>query len=206
MSEQAKLLSANFGFGNGASMELIFSDEPKVGGRQCGSCSLCCKLLPVRTLRKPANQKCRHSRHQATGCCKVYDDARRMPPECGQWSCRWLADQACDVSRPDRVHYVIDVLPDYCEVKDPDQDEWIRIPLVQVWVDPAFPDAHEDPRLRRWLEALARETGQIALIRLNERDGFVLIPPSMSSTGKWFKQSRNFTPHVGMWNKAPFPP
>jgi len=30
--------------------------------RTCGGCTLCCKLLPVRELKKPANTRCQHQR------------------------------------------------------------------------------------------------------------------------------------------------
>jgi len=33
---------------------------PPVRGRQCGGCTLCCTLLPVKSLDKGANERCRH--------------------------------------------------------------------------------------------------------------------------------------------------
>jgi hypothetical protein len=36
--------------------------EPAVvAGRSCGSCSLCCKVMPVQELSKPAGQWCVHA-------------------------------------------------------------------------------------------------------------------------------------------------
>jgi len=95
--------------------------------RQCGACTLCCKLLPVHdgvlingkrmqgNLDKPAGERCRYQRH--TGC-TVYNTAL-MPACCKMWNCRWLGnDDTGDLSRPDRSHYVIDIMPDYVTVVD----------------------------------------------------------------------------------------
>lgn len=111
--------------------------------RRCGDCTLCCKLLPAPELEKPAGARCSHQRH-GKGCA-VY---ARRPWSCATWTCRWLAgDDTSDLSRPDRVHYVIDVMPDFVRV-GPDSQ---AVPVVQVWIDPDYPDAHRDPRLRAYL-------------------------------------------------------
>ena len=74
--------------------------------RQCGDCQLCCKLLPVPPLEKKAGQRCQHQKF-GKGC-TVYHSRAGMPMECSIWNCRWLVnDDADELSRPDRVHYVI---------------------------------------------------------------------------------------------------
>jgi hypothetical protein len=173
--------------------------------RRCGECTLCCRLLPVRTLNKPANQRCKHQRH--TGCMvynrrpwdlayqiaveemrKIGLDAAHnetMPPECAMWNCRWLVnDDTGDLSRPDRSHYVVDLMPDFVTGVHNDTGEKTNIEVIQIWVDPKHPDAHKDPDLRRYLERRALE-GKVALIRFNERDAFTLIPPSLAADGAW---------------------
>ena len=75
--------------------------------RHCGTCTLCCKLLPVRELEKPADTKCRH---QSSKGCGIY---RRpgFPDSCHLWSCRWLVDDdTADMLRPDRAGYVLDLV------------------------------------------------------------------------------------------------
>ena len=117
--------------------------------RQCGDCQLCCKLLPVKTLAKGAGVRCGHQR--AHKGCAVY---RRpgMPAECALWVCRWLInDDAAVLRRPDRAHYVIDVVPDFVTLQEDETGKVQHIQVVQVWVDPGFPDAHRDPALRAWL-------------------------------------------------------
>jgi hypothetical protein len=150
--------------------------------RQCGDCQLCCKLLPVRSLGKGAGERCRHQQHHKG--CKVYAQLLNVAPECRLWNCRWLVnDDAGDLSRPDRSHYVIDIMPDFIKADDGDGNI-VEVPVVQVWVDPSYPDAHRDLALRAWLDR--REA--VALIRYSSGDGFVLFPPSRMANGQWMEK------------------
>ena len=119
-----------------------------MSGRQCGGCTLCCRLLPVAEIGKLAGHRCQHQRH-AKGCA-VYAHA---PVSCRAWSCAWLVDEdAGALSRPDRAHYVIDIVPDFVKMVWPD-GRVDKLPVLQVWCDPAFPNAHRDPALRAYLSA-----------------------------------------------------
>jgi hypothetical protein len=112
-----------------------------------------------------------------------------MPPECSLWSCRWLVnDDADDLSRPDRSHYVIDLMPDFVSLRDNASGEIRHIEVVQIWCDPKFPDAHRDPALRRWLERRARK-GVAALIRFNEHDAVTVFAPPFDAHGQWHEIS-----------------
>lgn len=147
--------------------------------RQCRECTLCCKLLPVRELQKPANTVCEFQR--AKGC-SVYQ-GREFPASCALWSCHWLISDD-DLPRPDRAHYVIDVSPDYIEVGD------IRVRVVQIWIDPKHPNAHRDPKLRAWLERRYEKTGQVALVRFSSLKAIALFPPAFPAAhGKWVEKS-----------------
>jgi len=157
-----------------------------VTDRQCGDCQLCCKLLPVLELSKLANTRCQHQ--SAGKGCRVYGQ-REMPASCRLWSCRWLNGDAGDVRRPDRTHYVIDTMPDFVRINS-DGVEAARVPVIQVWVDPDFPDAHRDPHLRAYLNEKGKE-GYMALVRYNSKRGFVLVPPSMTSDEQWHEQHSN---------------
>ncbi len=155
--------------------------------RRCGDCQLCCKLLPVSGIRKPANTRCAHQRH-GKGCA-VYGRTEhpKMPLECKLWSCRWLVDGGtADFSRPDRSHYVLDVMPDFVTAQAGPDAERIRIEALQVWVDPNYRDAHRDPALRAYL-AKAGEAGIVAIIRYGSKEGFTLVPPALSGTGDWLE-------------------
>lgn len=154
--------------------------------RACGSCTLCCKLVPVEEIGKPAGQRCPAQRH---GGCTVYRRPN-FPMSCHAWSCRWLTnDDAADLRRPDRAHYVIDMMPDYVRATDDGTGESATFPVVQIWCDPNHPDAHRDPALRAWLERKAAVLPLFGLVRYGNGAALCLIPPSMTAGGVWIEQS-----------------
>jgi len=59
-------------------------------GRECGQCSLCCKLLHVRELNKPANQWCQHCR-PGKGGCSIWGNT---PDICRLYFCGWRITRA----------------------------------------------------------------------------------------------------------------
>jgi len=56
--------------------------------RECGKCSLCCKLLPIQELSKPIDTWCPHCR-PGHGGCTIYSS---RPSECRGFSCLWLSN------------------------------------------------------------------------------------------------------------------
>jgi hypothetical protein len=174
--------------------------------RKCGDCQLCCVLLPVadganiitsdgRTLQMPgalnkkAGQRCPHQKH-GVGC-KLHG-TKAMPYSCSIWNCRWLVNNDThDMQRPDRVHYVIDIMPDLVEMVRHDTGETIEMEVIQIWVDPDYPDAHRDPALRRYIDRQRKA----ALIRFNERDSIFLAPPSLTGEG-WYERDSKASPEM----------
>jgi hypothetical protein len=55
--------------------------------RECGSCSLCCKVLDVPAVYKPAGQWCKHFA-AGTGC----EIHQLRPKACRTFECMWLSD------------------------------------------------------------------------------------------------------------------
>ena len=55
--------------------------------RQCGDCSLCCKVLGIPELQKPKDVWCPNFA-AGTGC-RIYPD---RPPSCHNFVCQWLTD------------------------------------------------------------------------------------------------------------------
>jgi len=145
--------------------------------RQCGDCQLCCTLVPIAELGKPAGQRCQH---QCNTGCAIYPT---RPGSCRAWNCEWALGLAetDGMQRPDQVHYVIDTVLDIVTVTLPDGKE--KLLVMQVWVDPNWPNAHEDPGLRDMIDRVA----QPALIRFGSKRGFVLIPPSLTSGRGWIE-------------------
>ena len=149
---------------------------------QCGDCQFCCKLLPVPPRQKAAGASCRFQKFHKG--CTVYHQAE-MPPECAFWNCRWLVnDDTADLQRPDRAHYVIDVMPDFITICQDETGLKQNIQVAQIWIDPKHPDAHRDPALRRWMVRRA-EQGIAALVRYNAKDAIVIFAPPFDAAGEW---------------------
>ena len=161
-----------------------FTFDDKGTGRVCGSCQLCCKLVPVPPLAKPAGSRCRH---QKTGKgCGIYAD---RPFACRTWGCRWLIDpDAAALPRPDRAHFVVDMDEDYVTMRPNDGGEPIKIPVIQVWVDPAFPDAHRQPTLRAYMLAMAQQYRVATILRWSSTRALTVFPPPMNADGEWHEQ------------------
>lgn len=76
----------------------------RAAGRQCGPCSLCCTVLRVDELAKPAGRDCVHQR--AGGGCAIHAE---RPPICRSYHCLWLQGGLEDDERPDRTGAVVDL-------------------------------------------------------------------------------------------------
>jgi Fe-S-cluster containining protein len=188
--------------------------------RRCGDCQLCCKLLPmtietrdqsheavaamvdagiarlsdfagmIEEFDKPAGVRCPHQRH-GKGC-SVY---AKRPFGCRMWHCRWVQnDDTAELSRPDRSHYVLDSMPDYIEVVDNNTGKRHQAPVIQVWVDPDYPDAHRDPKLRTFLARAAENPPHpLAMIRLGPGRAFTLWAPFFTKGDWWESEPKHTT-------------
>lgn len=64
--------------------------------RSCGPCTVCCRVLEIEALDKPAGLLCRHNTGSA---CGIY---RERPDVCARWYCAWRKIGALpDELRPD---------------------------------------------------------------------------------------------------------
>ena len=71
--------------------------------KACGDCGLCCKLMGVTALAKPAGKWCRHF-SKARGCA-IYAD---RPDDCRVFNCLWLLTEALDADwKPSRAGFVL---------------------------------------------------------------------------------------------------
>jgi Fe-S-cluster containining protein len=67
--------------------ERIVNEAAAAAGRQCGDCSMCCKVMAIEDilLSKPAHQWCQHAR--SGGGCAIYET---RPAVCRTFACCWL--------------------------------------------------------------------------------------------------------------------
>ena len=57
--------------------------------------------------------------------------------------------------------------------------------MVQIWIDPSFPDAHRDPALRAYLYRRAEQDRMGALIRSDDKTAMALLAPPLMKDGQW---------------------
>lgn len=97
--------------------------------RHCGTCGLCCKILRIPELSKPAGPWCTHCR-PGKGCA-IYPD---RPEVCRDFQCGWLKiPEMGEELRPDRCHFI---------VRSDEEPQ-----TVHFDVDPAYPGTAEGKTL-----------------------------------------------------------
>jgi hypothetical protein len=76
-------------------------------GRECGSCTLCCKVYEVPSLAKPAGKWCPHC---APGKgCGIWET---RPDHCRSFFCLWMTDGGFGPEwKPERARFVMTVDP-----------------------------------------------------------------------------------------------
>lgn len=70
----------------------------------CGECTLCCKVLEIKTdeFQKPKDQWCQHA--VAKQGCSIYES---RPTICAAFRCLWLLNDGPLHLRPDKIHGVL---------------------------------------------------------------------------------------------------
>jgi hypothetical protein len=117
-----------------------------VPGRECGDCTLCCKVMAIEYISKPASSWCPHCK-PGRGC-RIYPD---RPDECRTFNCLWLINDRLDERwRPSKSKLVLTTSDDGIEVR----------------CDPGFPDAwRKQPfhgEIRQW--AVSGETHDVTVV------------------------------------------
>ncbi len=114
--------------------------------RNCGECTLCCKLMGVPELKKPSAKWC-VSCDQGKGC-TVYEE---RPQSCRNFQCFWLMDETFpDEFRPDRIN----ALAAFNDVKD----------SCVLHVDPAKPRAMSSPKVNALIDALLKSYAKVFVL------------------------------------------
>jgi hypothetical protein len=103
-------------------------------GRACGACTLCCKVMAIEQLAKPANSWCPHCKPERG--CLIYPE---RPDECRSFNCLWLVNDRLDERwRPSKSKLVLTTSDDGIEVRcDPGfPDAWRKAPFhneIREW-------------------------------------------------------------------------
>jgi len=111
----------------------------------CGTCTLCCKVMGVPDLNKLPGEWCVHCDPKVG--CKIYDD---RPESCKDFECLWLQAQ----TRPDdNMAKKPELRPDKCKgvvVTTADSEG------VVIKTDPNRPNAHLTGPLKRLVDSTPR--------------------------------------------------
>lgn len=121
--------------------------------KECGSCSLCCKLIDVPGLAE-AGKWCPNCK-LGNGC-KIYD---KRPSICLGFDCFWRAESWPDNLRPDRCKVIFEALP--------------GVHTILVSVDPERPDAWKKKEIRKVIEKLRTKGRPLVLKTKNDSKMFI---------------------------------
>jgi hypothetical protein len=132
-------------------------EEPSLG-TACGDCTLCCKVMEIEELAKPAGAWCPHCK-PGRGCL-IYPD---RPGECRSFSCLWLLNELLDQHwKPSKSRFVLTTSEDGIEIR----------------CDPGFPDAwRKEPyrsEIREW--AVSGETLDVTVVVMTGQKMILVTP------------------------------
>ena len=138
-----------------------------IGGRTCGTCTLCRKLFELPHLQKPAGRWCQHTK-PGIGC----GIHATRPVECATYACMWMmAPNLSDEWKPERARFVLSrdqVSGAMSVVVDPAQaSAWRRAPY--------------EAQIRQWAGAAIAAGGQVLL--MTGRKVSVILPNSEIEVG-----------------------
>jgi hypothetical protein len=130
--------------------DLYESENPLVPGRTCGSCMLCCTVMHVEELNKPAGSTCSYA--VAGSGCTIRE---HRPSACRRFFCGWRLDPNLDsLWKPSICGFVLQIS--------------MRYAAMLVMVDPARPLAWRmqpyHGRMREWAERAFMENKRIVAV------------------------------------------
>lgn len=130
----------------------------------CGACNLCCRLLAVPDIHKPARMLCWWTGLHG-GCARQSEKPTEFDPNsdlmaCKQFECLWLASQ----THPDESKRLPRHLrPDQSHVVFGPQDRQDET-LIYVNVDPDYPSSWKEPEIEDYLKGIRDRGGRVELI------------------------------------------
>lgn len=139
-----------------------------VDGRSCDGCGMCCNLLKIDSLKKPAGQWCTHCSTRRS--CDIHG---QHPDECRGFHCGWLTVEALgDEWHPAKSKIIMTAE--------------LGGQRMTAIVDPKRPDAWRQPQfydqLKAWAVAAVEHNGQI-VVRVSDRY-WVILPERDVDLGK----------------------
>jgi hypothetical protein len=110
-----------------------------IPGKECGDCTMCCKVLVIDHFQKDAGILC--SNCSANSGCLIY---AKRPEVCQDFECDWKMERSIGPKlRPDMVGTIL--------MEDDESDQY------QAVVDPSTPFAWRNPLMFKFLVMKAKE-------------------------------------------------
>lgn len=114
-------------------------------GRKCGNCSMCCKLMAIPEMGKPAGPWCAYC-DPGKKRCTIY---ATRPKTCADFYCQWMVDRTFGPEwYPSRCKMVL---------KLSQNDPAPPALRLDVNVEPAFPNAWRLPPYHERLKAMSAQ-------------------------------------------------
>jgi hypothetical protein len=147
--------------------------------RECGSCTLCCKVMGIDALAKPRGRWCPHCK-PGRGC-SIYDS---RPGECRTFACLWLMQTFLDEDwKPDRSKLVLYTEHDanrlVVQVDTGTAQAWRREPYfsqIKAWAEAGMASKRQVLVIVGELATLVLPDREVALGRLAEGDVIMVHP------------------------------
>jgi len=144
----------------------------------CGTCRMCCNLLAVADLGKPANRMCEHA---CSSGCNIYAS---RPASCADYACIWLQTQATRKPlplelRPDNCGVVLDTL-----VENPDS--------VIARLRPGQQDKLEARAVKTLIGLILQQAKYVIMVCGNKREVLTFDASELNDT---FISNEDGVPH-----------
>lgn len=132
--------------------------------RQCSGCTLCCRVLGVKEIKKPPLAECEHC--HIFGC-SIYST---RPKECEEFDCLWLTDNSLPENlKPSNSHVVLSDLAHDLKLEGVEPTEKTLI----VHIDPDFPDAYKQGAMKDFLNKHLKEGTALIVVRPDQQKEFM---------------------------------
>lgn len=124
--------------------------------KECGECSLCCKLLELPNVSK-AGQWCPHCMPGSKeGGCTIHAN---RPSFCKGFHCFWRAESWLDKYRPDRCDVIFEALP--------------GVYTILISINPSNPDAWKEKDILEVIFKLKNKGRPLVLKTINASEIFI---------------------------------
>ena len=146
-------------------------------GRECGSCTLCCKVYDIHEIRKPEGRWCQHCT-PGRGC-RIHED---RPYQCREFFCLWLTDADIPMDwKPEHSKVVLSIFPEngfiYGQVDPGSPHAWRKEPYFSELKRLSASLLKQNRHLILFVNreaTLIMPTGAVPMGPMSPLDGFVV--------------------------------